>query len=645
MCGLIGIFDYDRASLQEQENALRSVMDFLTPRGPDAQGLYKDDYALLGHRRLAVIDPQGAKQPWIDRENGAVLIYNGEIYNFRQLRSKLQTLGYCFSSHSDTEVLMKSWLEWGPDCVKQLRGMFAFAVYEPQKKELFLARDHLGIKPLFFHPFQDRGLAFASSVSALLYLPYIDRKLDLDAASHYLTTTRTTLGDKTLIRGIYTLEPGQRMLLKLGGRQQKDFYWLPPKISAKEKKEQDFQQEAQDLREIFTSTVQEQLISDAPLGGFLSGGLDSTIISSLAVELTGNNFNAYNVGYDLPGFNEWDYVREVADLYAMSCRIIPLAKEQYLDDWTWLIDWKGLPLSTPNEVPIYRLAKYLRQEYTVALTGEGADEVFGGYHIPYFAAFDFERARKTPLAADQKPTHFDQEIARLYGQPYISSRLEHFFMINSWIPADFKQCLLTEDMLQTLAADQEMFSWYAKFFEQLTSCSTFDAYMHIHARVNLEGLLYRVDSSTMAASVEARVPFTDHRLVQKMFQSPESLRIDWQGEQEAQQGAAMNIQQIINNELIQTKRVLRAAFKDKIPDNILNRPKMSFPVPFMSWFKDKPWQELSNEAIRSSSLYNTLIKGQIADSLLANPEDANIAFALWPVVNLCLWANQFDISL
>ena len=391
------------------------------------------------------------------------------------------------------------------------------------------------------------------------------------------------------------------------------------------------------------SSVREQLISDVPLGGFLSGGLDSAILATLAHRLTQGNYNAYSVGYDRMGYQEWTFVREATNSLGMTCEEVCLRDQDYASVWKSLVREKGMPLSTPNEVAIFELAKSLRQEYTVALSGEGADEVFGGYVIPYFSSYDYTRARRQPPSRGEPLTPFDRALIRVYRRPYLFCRPDHYFLINSWVPFSEKQALFKPGLWKQLDRDEAVFDHYESAFKQLEKCSTFDAYMHMHARINLEGLLSRVDSSTMAASVEARVPFTDHRLVEYLFTLPDHYKMDWRNSSCEQQASALNIFEIDRHNLLDSKIVLRRAFQDQIPTSILNRRKMSFPVPFQEWMAGNLHGFIS-EAIHASSLVRSLFRKEQVHAHLKRADQPISAMALWPLANLALWDLQCNAA-
>ncbi len=644
MCGIIGIFSLDGAPLTGLEAPVRAGMQRMTLRGPDDQGFYASPLAVLGHRRLAVIDLQTGNQPLTDPKTGATIVYNGEIYNFREVRTELEARGRVFRTQSDTEVLLNAFLEWGAGCLDRLAGMFAFALHLPAERRIFLARDRVGIKPLFYARAAGR-LMFASTIPALRCLPGVSSEMDIAAASHYLTTVRTTFGERTLFRDISALLPGRHISATVGQEPVVRQYWSFPVVKPADKPDPGLDKAAEVVRGLLVESLKGHLISDVPLGGLLSGGLDSSIIAGLAHDLAHGRYDAYAAGYDVDGFNEWEYVRQAAAFHKIKCTEVHLGLEGFTDTWRYLVAHHGLPLSTWNQAPIYHLAQALRQDFTVALSGEGADEIFGGYVKSYFSAYDYERARREPHAPGERPTAFDRALMRVYRRPYIICRPDHFFLQHSWIPLRQKRKLLNEAVWQeTLAQDAELFQFYENLLDEFRDCTTMDAYMHIHARVNLEGLLFRMDACTMAASVEARVPYTDHRLIEYAFSLPDSYKIRWKHPDAEAQAKDLAVDEIDSRGLLESKALLRRAFTDIVPREILARPKMSFPVPVCDWLAG-PLLTPARDIILSSSLPGTLLAKDMLEYYLKTPAYRESAMALWPIVNLCLWQVQSGASM
>ena len=638
MCGIIGAFNLD-ANPDIPEAAIRLGMRRMMRRGPDAEGFFSAPGVALGHRRLSIIDLSAGRQPLVDPQSGVVLVFNGEIYNYRELRAGLEGRGWAFDTQSDTEVLLKTYLDAGEACLDRLSGMFAFALFDPRRQVLFAARDRVGIKP-FFYAVRGRHLVFASSMAALLAFPEVGREPDAEACSHYLTTIRTTLGRRTLIKDVFCLLPGESLSAgRAGAAPSIRRYWDVPVIPAADKTDPGLPAARERLRALLDQAVREQLISDVPLGGFLSGGIDSSILSALAQRWTGGHYNAYSVGYDEKDYNEWEFTRMAAARNGMWCKELHLTPEAYPDDWRFLVREKGLPLSTPNEVPIYHLARALKEDFTVALSGEGADEVFGGYVLPYFSAWDYERARRAPPDDQDILSSVDRAIRRLYRRPFLIDPVDQHFLLNSWIAADQKQGLMTASAWRDAREDEGLRAFYADLFARFAGCSALDQRLHVHARVNLEGLLFRVDSSTMAASVEARVPYTDHRLVEWAFSLPDAYKLDWRSPAAREAGQALNAAEADRKNLIESKIVLRRSFTGEVDERIMQRRKMSFPVPVREWFAGF-LEPMARDWLADSGLMDSFFDRAAVTRLLDTAALPASGMALWPVVNLCLWHRE-----
>ncbi len=629
MCGIIGIFRR-QGIRQGDEQALDCGMEQMARRGPDGEGRHRTPQVLLGHRRLAILDVSQGRQPWVDDASGVVLCYNGELYNFRELREELKSEGHVFRTDCDTEVLLAAYLQWGAECLHRLEGIFAFALLDPRRERLWLVRDRFGIKPLYYAKIAD-GLVFASSVAALLAFPEVGRRWDPAALVHYFLTIRTTLGEQTLLRQVCSLEPGRELRIGLGdGRWERRIYWSLPRLAASQKEQvSDLQQCARTVRERLDATVGRQLISDVPVGGFLSGGIDSSILMAAVLRHRTEGFGACSVGYPRSQYNEWNHVRRASDFHGVDCRELALREEDFRTDWEELIRFKGLPLSTPNEVPIRKLAESFGEQYTVALTGEGADEIFGGYAGPTFCAYDYERSlgREGGIA--------EPALQRAYGTSRFSGRQDHFFRVNSWIDLERQKRELPG--LHAADAERTVLDWYAERFEETAACSTFDAYLHLHVRVNLEGLLNRLDSSTMYASVEGRVPFTDTETAAWVFSLPDEVKMALCDDIPAHERHWRTSFDLIGRDAVETKRLLRMAYADRVDRRILERRKVSFPVPFQEWMEG-PLLEPSRSLLRESAVVSHLRgpgKGlERIDGMMG-----------WPMLNLALMEKIWKVTI
>ncbi len=644
MCGIIGFFNISgKKRTADYQAPIRKGMVSMSQRGPDGEGLFENEKVILGHKRLAIIDLHTGTQPMVDAESKNVIIFNGEIFNYKEIKQQLIALGHVFVTESDTETILHAYSRWGTGCLARLNGMFAFAIYDAKNKSLFLARDRLGIKPLFYSRGED-GLYFASSAAALRCFDEISGTMDMHAVSHYMTSIRTTMGPATMFRDIKSLLPGQFILADSRANMDPVQYWELPVLSKDMKSDISMDKAAAIAAGLLEESVQGQLMSDVPLGGFLSGGIDSSIIALLAGKMSQGHFGTYSTGYDAAGYNEWEFIRKIVAHFALKSTETHLDDRQFVDQWQLLTRFKGLPVSTPNEIAMRELALALQHDYKVALTGEGADEIFGGYTIPYFSAYDFDMAQRSAPLEHYTPTAHDRAVNRMYGRPYLMCRPDHYFLVNSWIPFRLKKRLLTSDYWNMLDGDAGVFSYYEGLFSKLEHCTTFDAYMHIHAMINLEGLLYRVDSSTMSASVEARVPFTDHRIAELLFSLPDNFKMDYKSEESRKTAQGLNSSEIDRQDLLSTKKLLRHAFGKAIPPEVLARKKMSFPVPFRELLAG-PLKQMATDTLESSELMGTILQKDTIRQALETAETPQSSQILWPALNLCIWQHECSARL
>ncbi|OVE77726.1 asparagine synthase (glutamine-hydrolyzing), partial [bacterium F16] len=604
MCGIIGFLASSHldTSPARVQHRIQAGMKLMRLRGPDAQGVCQLGPMTLGHVRLSVIDPRGGQQPMTHSASGVTLSYNGEVYNFPELKDELEARGHHFETSCDTEVVLHAYLEWGLDCFRKFNGFWALAVYDPRNGRLLLARDRLGLKPLYY-AHVDGSLGFASSIPALLTLfPDTlakDLKPDMSAVSHYLTGRLTTINGRTLVQGVNLLSPGTYLDIEQGITEPTEStYWKIPVIPENEKQPVSFDDAVDEIHHLMCDSVKKRLISDVPVGAFLSGGLDSSIITLLADRFHDVPLPLFCAGSDDESLNEFKFAAEMAAQIGGNLHEERMDASLFNADWRFLIGEKGLPLSTPNEVSIYRLAAALRKQCTVTLTGEGADEIFGGYVQPQFGAFDYDRVPRSPDAVDDG-SELTWAMRMLHGRAWYMNDTDHFLSCDCWMNIADKMELFTPDMWQTIEEDAEVIWHYEDFFDELEGCSTFDKRMVLHARFNLENLLMRVDTSTMATSVEARVPFTDHRLVERAFQLPDHYKIDWMSDDARRLGRHLTVAKIDERNLLQSKRLPRQAFRSELPHSIVERRKMSFPVPFAEWLGGDMAMELSRLCLES----------------------------------------------
>ena len=475
MCGITGIYVFDEKH-EVPKALIEDMTNTMFHRGPDEFGFYVNENLALGHRRLSIIDLKAGRQPMSDKNGYIWIVFNGEIYNFRELRKDLEGKGYTFKTKSDTEVIIYSYEEYGLDCLKEFNGMFAFAIYDKRKKRLFLARDRLGIKPLYY-TITDKEIIFASEIKAILKHPNVKKKVNLYGISSYLSY-RYVLGKETLFDGIYTLQPGYFLLCEDGKIKEKQ-YWELPIIPQKEDKGEEYY--VRKLRELLTKSVKMRMISDVPLGAYLSGGLDSSIIVALMSDIKNEPIKTFSIGFEEEGFNEFEYARLMVERCKTNHKEILLNAEKYIELMPKLIRYKDAPLSVANEVPLYEMSKELKKDITVVLSGEGADELFGGYGRIFRSPFDYERLK----LIENNPDLLDETVKSIlveslrdkYGDLNFKDELSHFLSTYNWITLAEKKEIFTDKVNSIIGDDDHILSVFKGYFDKIKVLDQYDKYL------------------------------------------------------------------------------------------------------------------------------------------------------------------------
>lgn len=615
MCGIFGIVNRRGRTVPLNDTHIERLRDLMTHRGPDDAGLWRRDNAALAHRRLAVIDPTPAgRQPMHTPDGRFTLVYNGMLYNDAELRARLSRLGALFHTHCDTETVLLALAHWGADALPRLRGMYALALYDSQTHTLLLARDPLGVKPLYFRisPSPTATVIFASEPRPILAHPEITPEPDLETISAYLTTIRTTLGNRTLFEGIRILQPGQALRIDLSDQNSDtpslELFNHWPSDRPEQPAALDEDDAVQRVRAAITESIDRHLRSDVPLCALLSGGLDSSIIATRAARTSAQPLRTFCAGAadGDDASPDLEAAKHVASRIGAAHAEARLTPDAYANQWRWMIDATGLPLSTPNEVAILEIARLIRASgCTVTLSGEGADELFGGYEQSLTQARGFIAQSESHRSDDPLG-----DAAR--------------FQLNatSWTPASIKPLLIRPRIWSALRADEHLqHHYHERFAEIARSCPTDDPlepHLRFQRSVNLAGLLLRLDSATMLASVEGRTPFADRAVADLAESLPMRFKFD-------PSPTPPNAHA--------TKRILRRAFENDLPPSVLSRPKASFPVPFQKWIAT------AAAALDHSPFADFFFEPAGLAAVMADPERHwRIA---WPVLNIVMWADRW----
>ncbi len=636
MCGILGLVARPGQRPNATPQQMATMRDLMLNRGPDDAGLIAHQNVMMAHRLLAVIDPGHGNQPWWSPDKRFLLVYNGELYNDAELRHTLQSEhGVSFTSHCDTETLLHAFATWGIDCLNRLRGMFAFGIYDFVKNELTLARDPLGIKPLYFG-FVEQSLIFGSHLPSILAHPKADASPNYEAVSAYLSTIRTTTGNATLFAGLSVLRPGQFATLQFDNQHQPKIdgaeYWQP---EVDTQHHITLEEAAHDVRDAIVDSIGQHLRSDVSRCILLSGGLDSAIIATVAKELGATDaLQTWCAGDQEDIGGDREFAQLMSNHLGTDHHDVVIDETMFDHNWLHLIQETGLPLSTPNETAIYAVAQSLKTQATVALSGEGADEMFGGYALPFLSGLDQLRSsthRDTWPGDTTEHDRYALELQEQYGVAELGSTVDHFLRCNTWIhPAD-KPNLMSRRMIELSRADtllrseiQEQFDLAASQYEPT------EQILQVQRRINLTGLLGRLDTTMMAAQVEGRTPFADVRIAELAMQLPLDCKVTID---EPARGGWSSAAVAVAEDRVTTKAVLRRAFADSIPPIVLQRPKASFPLPFQSWMG------AAMRDVETSAFISEIIQPNVRKIIVENPQEHwQLA---WPLANLARWAKHW----
>lgn len=620
MCGIAGIIPSTPG--QDLKPLIQNMTDAIIHRGPDDEGHWVDDTLALGMRRLSIIDLAGGHQPMIAK-NGTVIVFNGEIYNYKNLRSDLQDKGHQFQTQSDTEVILNLYLEEGISGIEKLQGMFAISLYDPNQKIIHLVRDRAGIKPLYY--MKEDGLVFASELKSLLKGLKTKPTLNKQALWHYLTL-RFVPSPDTVWKDIYKLEPGHRLEYDL---EQKSCtvkrYWSVEFNAQKTDKTRNYQKEFEDL---FFDAVRSRIVAaDVPVGVLLSGGLDSSCVAAAIHELGHKNLNSYNISFEDGGdYSEAEYARELADHFGLKFHDVRIDRKSFMEELEELPYHTDEPLADLASIPLHIICKRARKDVTVVLAGEGADEMLLGYDLDQAARWLHQKQKQTDIL----PPSLLSLVGSLLQKQNLSLMARHGFEniykkttphITSHWSEEEKTALFKEKAdhsTQTLLQN-----WYEKAKGDHPLDHLQQVYMH---QWLVEDLLMKADKMSMATSIELRVPFLDHRLIEWAS----SLPLEWKT---GTAGAGFT-----------TKRILRDFAAGRVPERIIKRPKQGFPVPCYSWLQDPDFaRQIENRITGSKTELAQDMDLHVFKSLLedARKGDLSAAHKIWVLLVMVIWAERW----
>jgi len=624
MCGIAGFVDrWDSGQarpVEERAAILDSMCRIIEHRGPDDQGVTLDRGVALGMRRLSIIDLAGGHQP-ISGEDGSVsIVYNGEIYNFHELKDRLEAAGHKFKTHCDTETVLHGYEEFGPDCLKDLRGMFAFAIWDAKKQVLFIARDRAGKKPLYYSVTRGGSLIFGSELKVLLQHPDVEREIDPKALDAYFTLGYIP-DPYSIFKNVKKLPPGHYLTFsegRLDVKQYWDFNFNP----SESLREEDYLEE---LRFLLDESVRLRLISDVPLGAFLSGGIDSSTIVGLMARHSAQPVKTFSIGFHEDSYNELKYARMTAQKFGTDHHEFFVTPEicSVVDELAWFMDE---PFADQATIPNYVVSKLAREHVKVVLSGDGGDELFAGYtrYIVAQNRASFDLIPKTlrqglgPLSKNlphgTKGRNYLFNISLDPVSRYLDS-VSTFTSLN-------RESLYTRDFRDLVGTEGYVSSLFRDLSAKVTTGEPLDRLLYIDSKTYLPGdILAKVDRTSMAVSLEARAPLLDHKLIEFVGQMPAKLKLSG----------------------LESKHLLKKAVADLVPHEILNRPKQGFGVPIQDWINRQLRSRIRESLTEPRSQQRGYVEPGYINVLLNEHERGrrDHSDGLWALFMLELWHRQF----
>ena len=621
MCGIAG---YTHLNRRPDPARIRRATESIVHRGPDALGVYQSECVSLGAVRLKIIDLEHGDQPMRSDDGGTVLVFNGEVYNHAELREKLRARGHRFHSHCDTEVVLRAFLEWDTGAFARLRGMFAFAIWVERQRRLVLVRDRMGIKPLYFHH-RGRDLYFGSELKTILEHPEVERRLCMEGLHHYLSLNYVP-APFTLIEGIRKLDPGHWMEWR-DGEVRTEAYWRL-EFAPDERITLDSARE--ELDGLMRQSVREHLISDVPLGVWSSGGLDSSAVLHYASEQSATRLKTFSVSFSGRAFDESEYFRQVSRHYDTDHNEFDLQPGPYIADAIErMAFFSDEPSADAGAVPVWFLSEMCRRQVTVALSGEGADELFGGY-LTYIADGYAAKIRRVPewmrraalsaaniLPVSDNKISFEYKLKRFLTGSLLSPSEAHVFWNGTFTENEKARLLTSSHGVPTRDVLDRV----------LARCgdTSVNRFLFLDKRCYLpDDILYKCDRMSMAHSLEVRPPFLDHRIVEFAARLPLSLKV---------RGSRL-------------KFVLRELMRDKLPPAVITRSKEGFDIPAHEWLRGllRPLllDTLSERWVRSARVFDWLEVQRLLSEHLERR--ANLGYHLWGLLVLFLWMKRWTVQ-
>ncbi|HSS20821.1 MAG TPA: asparagine synthase (glutamine-hydrolyzing) [Pyrinomonadaceae bacterium] len=625
MCGIAGFVDARSATARvadERAQILENMCRVIRHRGPDDQGVMLKPGVALGMRRLSIIDLAGGQQPISNEDGSVTIVYNGEVYNYRELQTDLQSRGHRFATNSDTETVVHAYEEFGPACLDRLRGMFAFAIWDEREKKIFIARDRVGKKPLYYTVTRSGSLVFGSELKCLLEHPEVERRVNPQAIDAYFSLGYVP-DPISIFENIEKLPPGHHLTFKDGQLKVERYWDFRYETNGNGHKPADYLDE---LRALLSEAVKLRLVSDVPLGAFLSGGIDSSTVVGLMASHMDQPVKTFSIGFNEDSYDELKYARLTAKKFGTDHHEFIVTPDicDVVDQLAWHFDE---PFADSSAIPTYIVSKLAREHVTVVLSGDGGDELFAGY-TRYVTERSRSKFNVVPRAV--REGLFDPLSRALphgaWGRNYLQNvsldPISRYLDSVSVFTGLNKSALYSSDFSDQLRNHDHLSAYFRELSGNVKTNAPLDSLLYIDSKTYLPGdILTKVDRMSMAVSLEARVPLLDHKLIEFVTRIPASMKLAG----------------------FETKHLFKRAIADLVPEEIINRPKQGFGVPIQQWIN----QQLRQRIHDTLNDQRTRQRGYVTRSHVATLLDEHErgrrdhAMALWSLLMLELWHRQY----
>ena len=605
MCGFVGFCDDSK----NKKKIIRDMADIIKHRGPDSDGYYVDNNIALGFRRLSIIDLDKGSQPIFNEDKDKVIVFNGEIYNYKEIREELKSKGHKFSTNTDTEVILHGYEEYKEDILNKLRGMFAFVIYDIKEKSLFGARDFYGIKPFYYY-YDNENFLFGSEIKSFLGNPNFKKELNKDMLSQYLTF-QCSIGEDTFFKNTYKLLPGHYFIYKDKELEIKKYY----EVKLEPNDDKSLEEWVGGIREVIDNSVLAHKVSDVEVGSFLSSGVDSSLIAKLSsVDKT------FTVGYDNKKYSEIDYAKEFSDKINVSNVSKKISKEEYFKEFSNVQYYMDEPLADASAVMLYFLSKTASKHVKVCLSGEGADEIFGGYNI-YHEPYSVSWYNKIPYFIRKCIGILVYPFRNYTGFNFLyrrSKKIEDRYIGNAFIfePNDAKK------IVNFNYGNKTYKDFTKSYYDKVSDLDVVTKMQYIDFNFWLiYDILLKADKMSMANSLEVRVPYLDREVIEYASKLPSKYKI-------------------VGNE---TKYAFRKVAKEELADKVADKKKLGFPVPIREWLKeDDVYQEVKNIFLESEYFFKPKKIIKLLDDHRAGKRDNSRK--IWTIYTFLVWYQEYFIK-